>query len=433
MLSLSILSFNPFDSSILLSLLALLGLIICSALISGSETALFSLSPSDIDKVKTSESKVNKTILNLLSKPDSMLATVLIINNLVNICIVVLSNNVLDSLIDFSRAGDGLVFVVKVIIVTFLLLLFGEIMPKIFASYNSLGFARLIAFPLSSLCKIFRPLSRLLIGTGNFINRGLSKNISSKDLSIDVLSDALEITENQSIEEKQMLSGIVSIVSTEVKDIMKSRMDIVAIQMQDDFDTVKKTIIDSGFSRIPVYEQTLDSVKGVLYVKDLLASISQGKDFEWQEYLRQAYFVPDNKKINDLLDDFQASKVHIAIVVDEYGSTLGLVSLEDILEEVVGEIVDESDKEQPSCFVRVDDKTYIFEGKTHLSDFEKIMNLDEDFFSKERGDAETIAGLMLELKRDFIVLSDHFTIKNLKFSAYKLDGRRIDKIKVQIL
>ncbi len=429
---LALISLNPIEFSSVVSLIVLLLLIFCSALISGSETALFSLSPADIKKVKNSDTKANHAILGLLSDPDLLLASVLIINNLVNICIVILSNNIIDAVFDFASTTPMVVFLIKVIIVTFLLLLFGEITPKIFASYNSLGFARLMSVPLVVISKICKPLSALLIRTSNTVNKSF-KHHPSGNISIDELSDALEITENQSLEEKKMLAGIVSIVSTEVKDIMIPRMDIVAIDLQLDFDEVKQVIIDSGYSRIPVYEQTSDNVKGVLYIKDLLSKISQGADFKWQESMRPAYFVPENKKINDLLDEFQSNKVHIAIVVDEYGSTLGLVSMEDILEEVVGEIIDESDREQPSCYIKIDDNTYIFEGKTHLSDFEEILNLGEDYFALEKNGAETIAGLMLELKRDFLVSSDKFTVKKLRLSPSKLDGRRIDKVKVQIL
>lgn len=401
-------------------------------MVSGSETALFSLSPTDIQKVKNRDDKVNNTLIELLSSPDSVLATILIINNLVNICIVVLSNNILDSVIDFSSASTLVTFIIKVVIVTFLLLLFGEIIPKIFASYNALSFAQIVVMPLSTLQKLCKPFSSLLMRTGNSLTKIMS-NDHKVNISIDVLSNAIEITENQSIEEKKMLSGIVSIVNTEVEDIMKSRMDIVALDVSENYGNVKKVIIDSGFSRIPVYEQSLDYIKGILYVKDLLGSIGEKDDFEWQKFLRTPYFIPENKKINDLLDEFQSNKVHLAIVVDEYGSTVGLVSLEDILEEVVGEISDESDVEQPSSYVKLDDHTYIFEGKTHLSDFEKILGLSEDYFSLERGGAETIAGLMLEVKRDFITKSDSFTIKNIKLMAEKLDKRRVDKVRVVIL
>lgn len=398
---------------------------------SGSETALFSLSPSDIHSIKHNRSRANSAIMRLLSMQDYLLATVLIVNNLVNICIVILSNSIIDRIVSFTADASLWEFVIKVVIVTFLLLLFGEIMPKIFAAYNSLKFAQLVAIPLLSLKSIVKPVSYVLIKSGNFINDMVAKR-RRVNISIDELSNAIEMTENQTDEEKQMLSGIVSFASTEVEEIMKPRMDIVALDIEDKYDRVKEVIIETGFSRIPVYDETLDHISGILYIKDLLAFIDKDNDFEWQKFIRKPYFVPEHKRINDLLDEFQANKVHIAIVVDEYGSTVGLVSLEDILEEIVGEISDESDSEEPSAYTKVDEHTYVFDGKMHLGDFEEIIGVEEDYFEDERGGAETVAGLMLELKRDFVKLGDTFNVRGIKLTAEALEGRRVDKVKVEI-
>lgn len=372
----------------------------------------------------------NSAIVKLLSMQDYLLATVLIVNNLVNICIVILSNGIIDRMVVFS--GDPIwEFVIKVVIVTFLLLLFGEIMPKVFAAYNSLKFAQLVAIPLLYLKSLVKPISFVLIKSGNFINDMVAKR-KRVNISIDELSNAIEMTENQTDEEKQMLSGIVSFVNTEVEEIMKPRLDVVALDYESDYDHVKDVIIESGFSRIPVYDETLDNIKGILYVKDLLAYISESNDFEWQKFLRKPYFVPEHKKINDLLDEFQSNKVHIAIVVDEYGSTMGLVSLEDILEEIVGEITDESDSDEPSNYTKIDDHMYVFDGKTHMNDFEKVLGVDEEYFAEERGGAETVAGLMLELKRDFVKKGDTFIVRGIKLTVESLEGRRVDKVRVEI-
>lgn len=412
-----------------MGLLALVIALLCiSAFVSGSETAFFSLSPADINKIKANPTRANNTVLRLMSMQDYLLATILITNNLVNICIVILSNAVLDIVMSFNTLAVE--FVVKTVIVTFLLLLFGEIMPKIFSAYNPLKFARFAAVPLMGLKHLMKPFAYLLIGSGNVINNRLASKKSN--ISIDQLSDAMEITTDHTDEERQMLSGIVGFVNTEAVEIMKLRMDIVSLDITADFATVKKTFIESGFSRIPVYEDTLDNIKGILYVKDMTPFIGQSDDFYWQSHLRKAYFVPEHKKINDLLEEFRSHKVHMAIVVDEYGGTQGLVSLEDILEEIVGEITDESDIEEPTYYKKLDDDNFVFEGKTHLSDFEKVLGLGEDYFSELCGGTETVAGLVLELKHDFLKVGESIESKGVKFTVQALDGRRIDKVKIKV-
>lgn len=425
----NILTFHEFDPIILVSAGILVVLLFLSAMISGSETAFFSLSPSDISHIKNRGTGSDKAILKLLGMQDYLLATILITNNLINIAIVILANNFIDKIAVFDSVAWE--FAMKVIIVTFILLLFGEIIPKIFSAYHPLSFARFISKPVMGMKHLLKPVSFVLIRSGNFVNDRLAGK--KPQISIDELSDAIEITKNHTEEEKQMLSGIVSFVNTEATDIMKLRMDIVALDITSDFTTVKKVIIDSGFSRIPVYEENIDDIKGILYVKDMISFIGEPDDFNWQKYLRTPYFVPEHKKINDLLEEFQAEKVHMAIVVDEYGATQGLVSLEDILEEIVGEISDESDAEEPTFYKKIDDNTYIFEGKTHLADFEKVLGLTEDSFGKAATDVETIAGLMLELKHDFMRKGDSTTYNGIKFTVIALDGRRIDKVRVTVI
>ncbi|MBQ4279512.1 MAG: gliding motility-associated protein GldE [Rikenellaceae bacterium] len=398
-----------------------------SALISGSETAFFSLSPSDIGHIRKQNTRAGQAILRLLGMQDYLLATILIVNNLVNICIVILCNQVIDNQVIFASATWE--FVIKVIIVTFLLLLFGEIMPKIFAAYNGPRFAHMVAVPLLGLKSLFRPFAYLLIRFSSGVNEAVSRK--RVNLSMDELSDAIEITANQTAEEKQMLSGIVGFINTEVEEIMKPRIDIVSLDLGAGFERVKQVVVRSGFSRIPVYEESLDKIKGVLYVKDLIGYIDEDDAFEWQNLLRKPYFVPEHKKISDLLEEFQAEKVHMAIVVDEYGSTVGLVSLEDILEEIVGEISDESDIEE-TFYTKVNDSTFVFDGKAHISDLAKVLGLDEHLFDEVRGDAETLAGLLLELKKDFLKKGETLAFGPLRMTVEQIEQRRIDKVRVII-
>ena len=399
-------------------------LLCVSALVSGAETSFFSLSHNDIRRLQESRSNRAAAVLRLLTDVDLLLATILVVNNLVNICIVILTAGIIDSLFTFLRFE----FLFKTVLVTFLLLLFGEILPKVLAQTIPVRFALMVARPLSVLRWIFYPLSYILVHTSSRISE---KTAHKSEISLDELADAVDMTQSSSPEEHVMLSGIVNFVNTEVQEIMKPRVDMTALDITDDYDHVKRTIIESGFSRIPVYEEDMDNIRGTLYVKDLLPYINNERDFAWQQLMRKPYFVPEHKKINDLLADFQSNKVHMAIVVDEYGSTLGLVSLEDIIEEIVGEISDESDNEE-TFYTRLDAKTYLFEGKTHLGDFERILELDEGTFSDVKGEAETLAGLMLELKRDFPRKGDTFTSHDLRFTVQEMEGHRIDKIRVDL-
>ena len=397
-------------------------LLLISALASGSEVVLFSLSPRDLQQMRENNDMRSRSILSLLEDVDLLLATILVTNNMVNICIVILTSNIMDSLFVFNRFE----FLFKTVLVTFLLLLFGEILPKVLSQGNPKQFARFVVYPIKFFKVVCYPLSYVLVRTGGRVSRLASRNA---EISMDELADAVDLARGASQEEHQMLSGIVNFVNTEVEEIMRPRIDITALDIKTPFEQVKATIIDSGYSRIPIYDEDLDDIKGALYVKDLLPHISSGNEFGWQQLLRKIYFIPMHKKIDDLLREFQENKIHMAIVVDEYGATQGLVSLEDILEEVVGEISDESDEDE-SFYERLNANTYIFDGKTHIVDFERVVDCEEDLFSDVQGRAETLAGLMLELRRDLLKKGDMVEAHGMRFTVHKMDGRRVDKIKV---
>ena len=402
-------------------------LLLCmSALASGSEVALFSLTPRQKSEMEESGDSRDEAILSLLKNVDELLATILVANNLVNIGIVILTSNIIDALFMFNSAP--LEFVVKSVLVTFLLLLFGEILPKVLSQSNPHSFARYVVYPIKVFRWICYPLSYVLVRTGGRLSRMATR---PEDISMEQLADAVDLAKGASREEHKMLSGIINFVNTEVEEIMRPRIDITALDIKATFEQVKKTIIESGYSRIPVYDEDLDNIKGALYVKDLLPYINNGNEWGWQQLLRKIYFIPKHKKIDDLLRDFQENKIHIAIVVDEYGATQGLVSLEDVLEEVVGEISDESDVDE-SFYERVNANTYIFDGKTHIGDFERVLELDEDCMQDVQGRAETLAGLMLELKRDLLKKGDMVETHNIRFTVHQMDAHRVDKIKVVI-
>ena len=423
----AILTFKAFEAGLIGNIILIVLLLLCSALMSGSETALFSLSPAQLDKIRRHESPVNSAILKLLSAQDKLLATILIANNLINILVISLCSNLIDALVEFNSMGWE--FAIKTVAVTFVLLLFGEIMPKVYASYNPHGFANIVALPLQALNRLFKPLTFLLVKYSDAIqNRGI---VQPENISMEEIENALEITENPSETEKEMLSGIVQFASTEVEEIMHPRVDIEAIDSEENFDEVRRVIMDSGYSRIPVYRENLDHIVGILYVKDVLAYIGESADFEWQRLLRPAFYTPEHKKINELLEEFQTQKVHIAIVVDEYGSTLGLVSLEDILEEIVGEISDESDTPEEATYKRLPDGAYLFDGKAHIGEVEEVLGLAEGTFDDSRGEAETIAGMLLEIKRDFPRKGDKIKIHNIKFTVLSVSGHHAEEIRIE--
>ena len=401
-------------------------LLCLSALMSGSEAAFFSLTHREKQQMEESGDSRDHAILRQLENVDRLLATILIANNLVNICVVITSSRFIDMIMGIDSLTVE--FIIKSVVVTFLLLLFGEILPKVFSQSNPYSFSRMVIYPIKVISALVYPISYILVRTGGKISRMASRNA---EISMEELADAVDMTDGSSKEEKKMLSGIVNFVNTEVEQIMRPRIDIVALDIKTPYELVKQLIIEAGYSRIPIYDEDLDNIKGALYVKDLLPHIHCGDEFGWQQLIRKIYFVPEHKKIDDLLHDFQENKIHIAIVVDEYGATQGLVSLEDILEEVVGEISDESDVDE-SFYERLNANTYLFDGKTHIIDFERVIDLGEDIFEDVQGRAETLAGLMLELRRDLVKKGDVVEAHGMRFTAEKMDGRRVDKIKVVI-
>ena len=410
---------------VVLSLISII-LLMLSGLASGSEVAFFSLTRTDIDELESRQDAASQRVIELLSNPDRLLATILVANNMVNICLVIISTQIVDKLFVFAGVGD---FIFKTVIITFLLLLFGEIMPKVFSQGNPVKISRLFSAPLKFLRWVLYPLAFILIRTSSRVSRLASKGT---EISIEELADAVDLTDTGSEEEQKMLSGIISFGQTEVVEIMHSRVDITGIEYDTTFNEVRKIIVETGYSRIPVYGNDLDDVRGVLYVKDLLPHITKGDDFEWQALLRKPYFVPEHMMIDDLLKKFQKKKIHIAIVVDEYGATQGLISLEDILEEVVGEITDESDDDEDRLYEKIGENTYIFDAKIHIGEFIRAIGYDEDAFTDVEGHAETLAGLMMELKRDLPRRGDELQSHGVKFFIATMDGRRVDKVKVEV-
>ncbi len=412
-------------SIVIFGLLSII-LLLFSAMASGSEVAFFSLTRSDIDELEERDDTTSRRVLNLLDNPDRLLATILVTNNMVNICLVIVVTQLVDQIFVFSGVWE---FIFNTIIITFLLLLFGEIMPKVLSQANPVKMTSILSLPLIILRWLVYPLAFILIRTSSRVSRLATKNA---EISIEELADAVDLTETGSEEEQKMLSGIVAFGQTEVVEIMHSRVDITGIEYDADYDEVRKVIVETGYSRIPVYGDDLDDVKGVLYVKDLLLHIGKDRDFEWQTLLRKPYFVHEHMMIDDLLKEFQKKKIHIAIVVDEYGATQGLISLEDILEEVVGEITDESDEDEDKLYEKIGEHTYIFDAKIHIGEFVRAIGYDEDAFSDVEGHAETLAGLMMELKRDLPRRGDELESHGVKFFIATMDGRRIDKIKVEV-
>jgi gliding motility-associated protein GldE len=404
-------------------------LLIFSGFASGSEIAFFSLTPNDINELEESNSDNDKAILALREDSERTLATILITNNLVNVTIIMLCNYFFEHLVDFGNA-QWLQFVVITVLLTFLLLLFGEIMPKVYCGQHALAMCRKLAGSITVLRKVFYPLSSILLRSGIIAEKVVQKE--NHVLSVDDLEQALELTDEEELkDEKNMLEGIVRFGDETAKEVMTSRQDIVDLDFSSRFPDVIQCIVENNYSRIPVYQDTVDNIRGILYIKDLLPHLSKPANFRWQSLIRPPYFVPETKKIDDLLRDFQENKVHIAIVVDEFGGTSGLITMEDILEEIVGEINDEYDEEEKT-YVRINANTYVFEGKTLLSDFFKILDLDDETFEEVGGDADSLAGLLLEIKGDFPELHERIEFKNFTFEVTELDEHRISKIKVVV-
>lgn len=419
---------NPTTGAIIAGVLACI-LLVFSGYASGSEIAFFSLSPNDLNELDEDKNEIDRQISALRDDSERTLATILITNNLVNVTIIMLCNYFFAHVVDFGTAY-WLQFVMITVLLTFVLLLFGEIMPKVYAAQHVLAFCRFSAPGITSLRKVFYPLSSILLRSGLLAEKVVQKE--NHVLSVDDLEQALELTdENDLKEEKNMLEGIVRFGDETAKEVMTSRQDVVDLDFRTSYQGVLKCIIENNYSRIPVYQGSIDNIRGILYIKDLIPHLSKPANFRWQSLIRPPYFVPETKKIDDLLRDFQENKVHIAIVVDEFGGTSGIITLEDILEEIVGEINDEYDEEEKT-YTRINANTYVFEGKTLLSDFFKILDIDDETFEEVEGDADSLAGLLLEIKGDFPVLHEKIDFKNFTFEVVELDNYRISKIKLVI-
>ena len=417
---------TPSVEAIIAGVLALL-LLVVSGFASGSEIAIFSLSPNDVSELEEGKIDTDRKIIELREDSERTLATILITNNLVNVTIIMLCNYFFAHVVDFGRAY-WLQFLCITILLTFLLLLFGEIMPKVYSAHKPVDFCRKVVGPIYFCRKIFYPFASILIHSGILAEKVVQKE--NHVLSVDDLEQALELTDNDEIkEEKKILESIVRFGDETAKEVMTSRQDVTVLDMQSSFPDVLKCIVENNYSRIPVYQDSIDNVRGILYIKDLLPHLGKPSTFRWQSLIRPPYFVPETKKIDDLLREFQNNKVHIAIVVDEFGGTSGIVTLEDILEEIVGEINDEYDEDEKT-FVRLNKNTYIFEGKTLLSDFYKTLNIDDEEFEDIVGDADTLAGLLLEIKGEFPKINEKIVHDKYTFQVLEMDERRIMKVKV---
>jgi gliding motility-associated protein GldE len=421
--------FQNLDTNLLFGFIGIFVLLFISALLSGAEVAFFSLSTKDLEEASKQDLSKANLIISLLEKPKKLLATLLVANNFINIGVVILFSYIGSDL--FSSVSSPLLkFILEVIVVTFLILLFGEVLPKVYANRNNLKFAKFVAQPLYILDKLLSPISLPMRAITIFLHEKLGKQKSN--FSVDQLSQALELTssEGTSQGEQKILEGIVSFGNTDTKQVMSPRIDIFAIEINETFGKLLPKIIDKGYSRIPVYNDNIDQIEGVLFVKDLIPHIDN-KDFDWKTLLRAPFFVPENKKLDDLLKDFQSMKNHLAIVVDEYGGTSGLVSLEDVIEEIVGDISDEFDDDDLS-FSQIDAKNYLFEGKINLKDFYRIIDVDEILFEDRKGEAETLAGFLLEIHGNFPKKGHKLTFGNCNFVIETVDKKRIKQIKVTI-
>lgn len=421
---------TPIDT-LIVGFIAVILLLICSGMVSASEVGFFSLSPKDKKKLKLSKSKNLKYIEKLFDEPELLLATILVANNFVNIAIVILSTYLSSYLL--AGVENELVYIlIQMIGVTFILLLFGEMMPKIYATKYSLRIVKIMSYPLYITSKLFYPISYFLIKSTNTVNKKLKK-MHQTDISIEELSHAIELASDDLKDDKEMLEGIVNSSSLDVKEIMTSRVDVFALEYNSKFTKVLGQIIESGFSRIPIYVENLDNIKGVLYIKDVLAHInnSDKENFAWQKLIRPHFIVPENKKINELLSDFQVKKTHLAVIVDEYGGVSGVATLEDVLEEFVGEIQDESDIDEHN-YDKIDNSTYEFDAKTSIVDFCKIVGAEYGIFHNLKGESESLAGLILEVNGDIPEKNTKIVIENFDFTVTSANDRRIKKVKVKV-
>jgi gliding motility-associated protein GldE len=422
---------NPLTSEVFIVLLLMLLFIVMSALISGSEVAYFSISNKDRNELEEEEDKGSRRVLQLLEKPKKLLATILIANNFINVAIVMFSTYVMNELLNEEAVSSTWKFIIQVVLVTFTILLLGEVMPKVYATRYKVKLAKLMSSPLVVVQMMVGGLSNLLVASTSIIDKKIKKK--RENISVDDLGYALDLTEDLSnnTDEKKILEGIVRFGQTDVKQIMKPRMDVIAIDYDSPYSEVLGYVVQGKYSRIPVYEDTFDFIKGVLYTKDLLPYLSEKENFDWTKLIREAKFVPENKKLDDLLKDFQEQKKHIAIVVDEYGGSSGIVTLEDILEEVVGDITDEFDDDD-IVFSKIDETTFVFEGKTSLMDMYRVLDIEGDDFESEKGEADTIAGFCIEQAGKILLKNERINFKNYVFVIEAADKRRIKQVKIII-
>lgn len=419
---------HPVSAGVIIAAVLAAFLLLLSGFASGSEIAFFSLTPQDLDDLHPEKSTADAQVEMLRGDSERTLATILITNNLVNVTITMLGNYVFGSLVSFN--AEWLEFLCITVILTFLLLLFGEIMPKLYCRQHPLAFCRSAARGILLLRTLFWPLETILMKSGVIAEKAMPKE--KRQLSVDDLEQALELTDKEDIKDEQsMLQGIIRFGDETAKEVMTSRQDIVDIDIRSGFKEVLQSIVENNYSRIPIYQDNEDNIRGILYIKDLLPYLGKPATFRWQSLIRPPYFVPETKKIDDLLREFQENRVHMAIVVDEFGGTSGLVTLEDILEEIVGEINDEYDEEE-KFYSKLNYNTYLFEGKTLLSDFCKILQIDDEEFDDVAGDADTLAGLLLEIKGDFLSMHERIDYKRYTFEVMAVEDRRISQVKVTV-
>ncbi len=425
----SLVFLSNFNSNVFIGIIIIALFLLLLALISASEVALFSLTKKDLDDLNIQKTRVVTIIQQLLDKPKKLLATILIVNNFLKVSVVFIFYYFFHNSFSISQF-QSLSFVVEVICISFLLLLFGEVFPKVYANKNRVTFTVFMVYPISLLNVIFSPLSIPMRNISIYFSKKLGKQ--KTNFSVNQLSQALELTSSgtNSHDDQKILEGIVTFGNTDVKQVMSPRVDVFALDIELTFAEIYPEIVEKGYSRIPIFEGNIDAIKGVLFVKDLIPYIDQVK-FNWQELIREPFFVPENKKLDNLLKDFQSMKSHLAIVVDEYGGTSGLISLEDIIEEIVGDISDEFDDENIN-YSKIDDKNYLVEGKINLKDFYRIINVDESLFEIRKGEAETLAGLILEMLGNFPKKGQKISFENCIFTIESIDKRRIKQIKVTI-
>ncbi|MBK9196351.1 MAG: gliding motility-associated protein GldE [Flavobacteriales bacterium] len=417
------------DGTTIASLVAIVVLLVCSALISASEVALFALSPTQLRDLRERGGVSGQRVLDLLERPRRLLATILISNNFVNIGIVILSTVAIDGLFDLQRLPEYLVFIIQVISVTALLLLLGEVMPKVYASMHAMAVAQMMSGPLVGLRWFWSPVNEVLVRSTQFIEKRYKKR-SGGNIGVDELGAALELTKDASTttEEQRILKGIVKFGNIETRQVMRPRTDVIAFDKELTFVELMQNIIESGFSRVPVFEETLDRIVGVLHIKDVLPHMDNA-EFVWQTLMRTPYFVPENMKLDDLLTEFQRKRVHLAIVVDEYGGTSGIITLEDVIEEIVGDITDEFDDED-LIYSKLDDRTYVFEGKASLTDVYRVLNIDGKVFEENKGSSETLGGFILELTGRIPRKGERVDLRNYTFTVESADNKRVRRVKV---